>query len=218
LPLLHLPTEVTQSFGGPHVHVLVFSYISSRTVGETLRQRNSRGEEEICKGDDRSEEFGDLEEQELEARAEVATEVLTKVIHYEGKTRDQASELDHAVKMLFHWMGMGKTLKTKQISDGLTVQVAGELARVAKKWKPNSLLLILDYGRRFGETKLTSCEYVVFTHTEMRQLRDDVAELIANPDVPWTHPDFPIAASRDLVVPLEKHLRDKSLGFYGNFT
>ncbi len=78
-------------------------------------------------------EYPDLEEEELEARARLVSEVLTKGIHYQGKTRQEANELDHAVKMLFHWMGMAKALTSKQISNGMTVHVGGELARLAKQ-------------------------------------------------------------------------------------
>jgi hypothetical protein len=164
-------------------------------------------------------EYFDMEEEELEHRAALATNVLEHGLRYEGKKGQEAAELDDIVRMIFHQMGLAKAIKAKPISDeSMTVQVGAEVARVAKLHLPKSILPLFDHGRRLGQTKAVQCGYIVFSHADVIQIDRDIKKLMKDKSVKWSHPDFPPAIERDLLAPLAKAIVDKDRDLYASCT
>ena len=155
------------------------------------------------------------DDEEREIAIELAEEMLNRGIDMGRKSEEQKSVMDHILALAMNRLGLGKELKVKPRSpEPVTLKVAAELVRNAPAVDAK-LLGLFDRGRRFGLTEGRQLDsYFFLKPEEIIQLKNEVARLLANPNVKWPHPDFPKAIQSNLAEPLAKVAESSEDGLY----
>jgi len=166
--------------------------------------------------EDSDEGYEDDDERELAVL--LAKKILHGGISYKGKREDEKVMLDDIVTRAFHEMGLGEELREKPISpEPVTLDLAEELIEHAS---PGGLISFLSEGRRFGtnEPAALLMGYFILTADEVRKLKSEVDELIANPSIQWKWPQVPEQAKDNISQPLGKIAGKSNIGLYAVLT